>query len=64
MSSNTIKYKIVPAFTGGYNIIAIDKTSWKEVSGPYMAADEAQVDLDLFNSGDVVDNEENRQNRS
>ena len=64
MSNNTTKYKIVPAFTGGYNIIAINKTSWKEVAGPYMAEDEAQTALDLFNSGDVVDNEENRQNRS
>ncbi len=62
MSNNTTKYKVVPSFTGGYDIIAINNTSWKVVAGPYLEEAECRADLELFRSGNVVDNDKQNKN--
>jgi hypothetical protein len=53
MQHNTAKYKVVPTFGGTFTIIQINNNEWEEVSGPYMTEGEAQIDLSLFESGDV-----------
>ena len=56
------QYKIVPAFTGGYNIIAINNSSWQEVAGPYLTEKEALTDLTLYEQGEAVDNDKQNKN--